>query len=108
MTPTKVIARLRRLAKDWRYEEAQLCKQFGDVIAPQSMRAQRIKDTKAIDAAVEMIERMKKMEVALRDHHKNAMCEGCDHSHPLTQLRLSAYQHSKLYADTVSVLEELK
>lgn len=62
----------------------------------------------AIDAAVEMIERLEKMEVALRGHHKNAMCEGCDHSHPLTQLRLSAYQQSKLYADTVSVLEEPK
>lgn len=58
-------------------------------------------------AAVKMIERLEKMEAALRDHHKNAMCEGCDHSHPLTQLRLSAYQQSKLYADTVSVLERL-
>ena len=66
MTPAKAIARLRRLAEDWRREEVQLCKQFGDVIAPQSMRARRIKDTKAIDAAVEMIERMKKMEAALR------------------------------------------
>lgn len=62
----------------------------------------------AIDVAVEMIERLEKMEAALRDHHKNAMCEGCDHSHPLTQLRLSAYQQSKLYADTVSALEETK
>ena len=62
----------------------------------------------AIDAAIEMIERLEKMESALRDHHKNAMCEGCDHSHPLTQLRLSAYQQSKLYADTVSVLGKSK
>ena len=30
------------------------------------MRARRIKDTKAIDAAVEMIKRMGKMEAALR------------------------------------------
>ena len=56
----------------------------------------------------ELLDRMEKIEAALRDHHKNAMCEGCDHSHPLTQLRLSAYQQSKLYADTVSVLEESK
>ena len=57
MSPAKVIARLRRLAEDWRREEARLCEQFGDVIAPQSMRARQIKDTQAIDAAVEMIER---------------------------------------------------
>ena len=52
------------------------------------------------------IERMEKMEAALQDHHANAMCKGCDHSHSLTQLRLSAYQQSKLYADTVSALEK--
>ena len=62
----------------------------------------------AIDAAVEMIERMEKMEAALQGHHANAMCKGCDHSHPLTQLRLAAYQQSKLHADTVFVLEESK
>lgn len=56
MTPTETITILRRLADDWRREEAQLCKQFGDVIVPRSMRARRIKDTEAIDAAVEMIE----------------------------------------------------
>ena len=60
----------------------------------------------ALDAAVEMLERMEKMESALQDHHTNAMCKGCDHSHSLTQLRLSAYQQSKLYADTVSALEK--
>ena len=54
------------------------------------------------------VERMEEMQAALRRHHEMAMCEGCDHSHPLTQLRLSAYQQSKLYADTVSVLEESK
>ena len=58
MSPTKVIARLRQLAKDWRREEARLCEQFGDVIAPQSMRARQIKDTQAIDAAVGMIDRL--------------------------------------------------
>jgi hypothetical protein len=57
---------------------------------------------------IELLDRMEKIEAALRDHHKNAMCEGCDHSHPLTQLRPSAYQQSKLYADTVSALEESK
>ena len=66
MTPAEVIARLRRLAEDWRREEAQLCEQFGDVIATQSMRARQIKDTQAIDAAIEMIERMGKMEAALQ------------------------------------------
>ena len=60
MTPAKTAAILRRLANDWRYEEAQLCKQIGDVIVPRSMRARRIKDTEAIDAAVEMIERMER------------------------------------------------
>ena len=61
-----------------------------------------------IEKSVAMIERVEKMEAALQDHHANAMCKGCDHSHPLTQLRLSAYQQSKLYADTVSALEKSK
>jgi len=84
MTTAKVLARLRRLAEDWRREETRLCEQFGDAILPQSMRARQIKDTQAIDAAVEMIERMENMEAALRQHHKNAMGEGLDPSHPLT------------------------
>ena len=67
MSPAKVIARLRRLAEDWRREEARLCEQFGDVIAPQSMRARQIKDTQAIDAAVEMIERMERLEFAAQN-----------------------------------------
>ena len=66
MTPAKVIARLRRLAKDWRREEAQLCEQFGDMVVPQSMRARQIKDTQAIDAAVEMIDRGAQETAALR------------------------------------------
>ena len=67
MTPAKVIARLRRLAEDWRREEARLCEQFGAMVVPQSMRARQIKDTQAIDAAVEMIERMGRIEIALRE-----------------------------------------
>ena len=58
MSPTKVIARLRQLAKDWRREEARLCEQFGAIVVPQSMRARQIKDTQAIDAAVGMIDRL--------------------------------------------------
>ena len=58
MSPAETTARLRRLADDWRKEERQLCEQFGNEIIPHSMRARRIKDTKAIDAAVDMIERM--------------------------------------------------
>ena len=58
MTPTETVSRLRRLADDWRKEEKQLCEQLGNEIIPRSMRARRIKDTKAIDVAVEMIERM--------------------------------------------------
>lgn len=108
MTPAKVIARLRRLAKDWRREEAQLCEQFGDMVVPQSMRARQIKDTQAIDAAVEMIERMEKMQDALRRHHEMAMGAGLDPSHSLTKLRVSAYQQTCLYADTVAALEESK
>lgn len=95
MTPTETAATL-RCYNEWRR---------GDEYIPQFDPR---KLGEVIDAAVKMIERLEKMEAALRDHHKNAMCEGCDHSHPLTQLRLSAYQQSKLYADTVSVLEELK
>ena len=67
MTPAQVIARLRRLAKDWRREEARLCEQFGAMVVPQSMRARQIKDTQAIDAAVEMIERMERIEAAAQN-----------------------------------------
>lgn len=108
MTTAKVIARLRRLAEDWRREEKRLCEQFGDVILPQSMRARQIKDTQAIDAAGEMIERMEKMQAALRRHHEMAMGAGLDPSHSLTKLRVSAYQQTCLYADTMSALEEPK
>ena len=67
MSPTKVIARLRQLAKDWRSEEARLCEQFGPMVVPQSMRARQINDTQAIDAAVEMIERMERLEFAAQN-----------------------------------------
>ena len=69
MTLTKAITRLLRLVEDWRYEEAQLCKQFGNVIAPQSMRAQRIKDTEVIDEVVKMLER-----VALHPSKRRTTC----------------------------------
>ena len=62
----------------------------------------------AIDAAVEMIGRMENMKAALRQHHKNAMGEGLDPSHPLTKLRVSAYQQTNLYANTIASLEESK
>ena len=66
MTPAETVSRLRRLADDWRKEEKQLCEQFGDEIIPRSMRARRIRDAQAIDAAVEMIERSAKLEQALQ------------------------------------------
>ena len=66
MSQAETVSRLRRLADDWRKEEKQLCEQLGSEIIPHSMRERRIKDTKAIDAAVEMIERMGKMEAALQ------------------------------------------
>ena len=52
----------RRLVNDWRKEEKQLCELFMDEIIPHSLRARRIKDAQAIDAAVEMIERIAKAE----------------------------------------------
>ena len=66
MSPAETTARLRRLADDWRKEERQLCEQFGNEIIPHSMRARRIKDTKALGAAVEMIERSIKLEQVLK------------------------------------------
>ena len=96
MTPTETARKLRHF-NDWRRGELD----FQSMPDPREIG-------EAIDAAVEMIERMEKMEPALQDHHANAMCKGCDHSHPLTQLRLAAYQQSKLYADTVSALEKSK
>jgi hypothetical protein len=66
MNPTETVSRLRRLVNDWRKEEKQLCELFMDEIIPHSLRARRIKDAQAIDAAIEMIERMGKMEAALQ------------------------------------------
>ena len=74
MTPTETVSRLRRLADDWHKEEKQLCDQFGNEIIPRSMRARRIKDTKAIDAAIEMIERLEAAESdALEQARMNGM-----------------------------------
>ena len=67
MSPAETTARLRRLADDWRKEEKQLCEHFGNDIIPQSMRARIIKDTQALAAAVEMIERRGEIETALRE-----------------------------------------
>ena len=94
MTPTEIVEILRQF-NNWR--------RGTDIPQPDPREI-----GEAIDAAVEMIERAAKTKTALRNHHKNAMCEGCDSSHPLTQLRLAAYQQSKLYADTVAALEESK
>ena len=67
MTPAETTSRIRRLADDWRKEEKQLCEQLGNEIIPRSMRARRIKDTEAIDVAVEMIERADRVEKALAE-----------------------------------------
>ena len=67
MSPAETVSRLRRLADDWRKEEKQLCEQFGNEIVPQSMRARRIKDTKVLDAAIEMIERLEQIEAAAQN-----------------------------------------
>lgn len=66
MTPAETVSRLRRLADDWCKEEKQLCEQLGNEIIPRSMRARRIRDAQAIDAAVEMIERSAELEQALQ------------------------------------------
>ena len=58
------------------------------------------------DALRAKIERMEKMQDALRRHHEMAMGAGLDRSHSLTKLRVSAYQQTCLYADTVAALEE--
>jgi hypothetical protein len=52
--------------------------------------------------------RMEKMQAALRRHHEMAMGAGLDPSHSLTKLRVSAYQQTCLYADTVAALEGSK
>jgi hypothetical protein len=62
----------------------------------------------AIESAIETIEHVENMKAALRQHHKNAMGEGLDPSRPLTKLRVSAYQQTNLYANTIAALEEPK
>ena len=96
MTPTETAAILRQF-NAWRRGEGE------DLQMPNPREI-----GKAIDAAVEMIERMENMKAALRQHHKNAMGEGLDPSHPLTKLRVSAYQQTNLYANTIASLEESK
>ena len=49
-------------------------------------------------------ERMEKMQAVLRRHHEMAMGAGLDPSHSLTKLRVSAYQQTCLYEDTVAAL----
>ena len=67
MTPTETVSRSRRTADDSHKEEKKVTEQFGSEIIPHSMRTRRIKDAQAIVAAVEMIERMRDIEVALRE-----------------------------------------
>ena len=95
MTPAEVAAKLRAF-NEWRR---------GDEDIPQPDPREI---GKAIDAAVEMLDRMEKMQAALRRHHEMAMGAGLDPSHSLTKLRVSAYQQTCLYADTVAALEESK
>ena len=95
MTPAEVAAKLRAF-NEWRR---------GDEDIPQPDPREI---GKAIDAAVEMLDRMEKMQAALRRHHEMAMGAGLDPSHSLTKLRVSAYQQTCLYADTVAALEGSK
>ena len=91
MTPAEVAAKLRAF-NEWRR---------GDEDIPQPDPREI---GKAIDAAVEMLDRMEKMQAALRRHHEMAMGAGLDPSHSLTKLRVSAYQQTCLYEDTVAAL----
>ena len=95
MTPAETAAFLRQF-NEWRRGDDDI-----EQPAPREIG-------EAIDAAVEMLERMEKMQAALRRHHEMAMGAGLDPSHSLTKLRVSAYQQSCLYADTVAALEETK
>ena len=73
MSQAETVSRLRRLADDWRKEEKQLCEQLGNEIIPRSMRARRIKDTEAIDMAVDMIERLEAAESSVVWHRRRWM-----------------------------------
>ena len=95
MTPAEVAAKLRAF-NEWRRGDEDIPQPDPRVIG------------EAIDAAIEMIERMEKMQAALRRHHEMAMGAGLDPSHSLTKLRVSAYQQTCLYADTVAALEGSK
>ena len=91
MTPAEVAAKLRAF-NEWRRGDEDIPQPDPRVIG------------EAIDAAIEMIERMEKMQAALRRHHEMAMGAGLDPSHSLTKLRVSAYQQTCLYEDTVAAL----
>ena len=95
MTPAEVATKLRAF-NEWRRGDEDIPQPDPRVIG------------KAIDAAVEMLDRMEKMQAALRRHHEMAMGAGLDPSHSLTKLRVSAYQQTCLYADTVAALEGSK
>lgn len=64
--------------------------------------------SQAADELEQLRARVEEIKTALRRHHEGAMGEGLDPSHPLTKLRVSAYQQTCLYADTVAALEESK
>ena len=71
--------------------------------------AERLEDAiEELTALRAKIEQTGKMREPLRRHHENAMGAGLDPSHSLTKLRVSAYQQTCLYADTVAALEESK
>ena len=97
MTPTEIVSRLRRLANDWRKEEKQLCEQFGDDIIPHSMRARRLKDTKALEAAVDMVERMRDVEV-MEKQKPVASVWRCDNNHIHGSCEQTLPMGAKLYA----------
>ena len=91
MTPAETAAFLRQF-NEWRRGDEDIPQPDPRVIG------------EAIDAAIEMIERTEKMQAALRRHHEMAMGAGLDPSHSLTKLRVSAYQQTCLYEDTVAAL----
>jgi hypothetical protein len=70
---------------------------------PHQLLAEAEEERDALRAKIDSMENMK---AALQQHHNNAMGEGFDPSHPLTKLRVSAYQQTNLYANTIASLEK--